>query len=290
MNPKLLLDRFELFPKKSLGQNFLHDPNALEKIAAAAEIAPDDTVLEIGAGMGALTMALAKYARRVIAVEIDERLAPILEAHVSPFDNVELIYDDILALDIATAVGGGDFLVVANVPYYITSAIIRHLLELPRRPRRIVMTVQLEVAQRLTAKPGQPDMSLLSVSAQYYTRPQVVTRFKPAVFYPRPEVDSAVVRLDTYDAPPVDVPDDASFFAVARAGFSQKRKQLKNALGDGLAIGAEAAEALCAQASIDGRRRAETLSLVEWAALARCYAPLRDHAAAIRNAEPDSGV
>jgi 16S rRNA (adenine1518-N6/adenine1519-N6)-dimethyltransferase len=272
-NPKALLDQHDIQPRKSLGQNFLHDPNALEKIVATAEIRPGELALEVGAGTGALTEALARAADRVIAYEIDGRLIPILSERFRAVPHVHIIHEDFLAAYLPAIVGEHDpYVVVANVPYYITSAIIRHVLEAPRRPRRMVLTVQLEVAERLTAKPGQAEMSLLSVSAQYYTQPQIVTRFKPAVFYPRPDVDSAVVRLDSHPAPPVDVPDDQTFFEVARAGFSQKRKQLRNSLADGLRISAERAAELLNAAGVDPRRRPETLTLEEWAAIARAWA------------------
>jgi 16S rRNA (adenine1518-N6/adenine1519-N6)-dimethyltransferase len=270
MNPRALLERFDIAPKKSLGQNFLHDPNALEKIVTTAGVMPDDTVLEIGPGTGALTEHLARAAKRVVAVELDERLAPILQERLADYPNVQIVFQDILVTDVPALVGDEPYIVVANVPYYITSAIMRHLLETPHRPQRIVLTVQLEVAERMVAKPGE--MGLLSVSAQYYGKAKIATRLKPGVFWPRPDVDSAVVRLDLYDKPALDVPDDETFFRVARAGFSQKRKQLKNALGDGLQLSSEATLALMAAANVDPRRRAETLTLDEWAALARAYA------------------
>jgi 16S rRNA (adenine1518-N6/adenine1519-N6)-dimethyltransferase len=164
-------------------------------------------------------------------------------------------------------IGPKEFVVVANLPYYITSAILRHLLEPYRRPKRLVLTVQEEVADRLVAQ--SDDMSLLAVSVQFYGKPQIVARLNPAVFWPRPDVDSAVVRIDTYDTPPVKVPDADMFFRVVRAGFGQKRKQLKNALGSGLGIKTAEAGALIEQAGLDPSRRAETLSLDEWAALTR---------------------
>ncbi|PJF25934.1 MAG: ribosomal RNA small subunit methyltransferase A [Phototrophicales bacterium] len=272
-NPKALLDQHDIQPRKSLGQNFLHDPNALEKIVATAEIRPGELAVEVGAGTGALTEALARTADQVIAYEIDGRLIPILSERFRAVPNVRIIHEDFLAAYLPAIVGEDDpYVVVANVPYYITSAIIRHVLEAPRRPRRMVLTVQFEVAERLIAKPGRTEMSLLSVSAQYYTQPQIVTRFKPAVFYPRPDVDSAVVRLDSHPTPPVDVPDDQTFFEVARAGFSQKRKQLRNSLADGLRISAERAVELLNAAGVDPRRRPETLTLEEWASIARAWA------------------
>ncbi len=269
MNPKSLLDKHAILPKKSLGQNFLHDPNALEKIVSVAELMPQDIVLEIGPGTGALTQHLAAAARQVFAVEIDERMRPILEAQLIRCPNVTLLFQDILEVDVSKVVGSVPYMVVANVPYYITSAILRHLLEAPHAPQRIVMTVQEEVAERVVAKPG--DMSLLAVSVQYYAKPQIAARFNAAVFWPRPDVGSAVLRLDVYEKPIVDAPGDDIFFRVVRAGFSQKRKQLRNAVGDGLAIPASLAASLLESAGVDPRRRAETLTLEEWAALARSY-------------------
>lgn len=272
-NPKVLLDLHEIAPKKGLGQNFLHDPNALEKIVDTAELMPADTVLEIGAGTGTLTEALARQARHVVSVEVDERLRPVLEAQLAPYDNVVLLFDDILKVDVLQLIGPQDFVVVANVPYYITSAILRHLLERHRRPRRMVITMQQEVAERIVAQP--PDMSILAVSVQFYGQPQIVTRLRPGAFWPRPDVDSAVLRIDTYDVPPVDVPSDKLFFRVVRAGFGQKRKQLRNALSGGLAIKSAVAGELLIEAGVDPTRRAETLTLAEWAALSHAFARLK---------------
>jgi 16S rRNA (adenine1518-N6/adenine1519-N6)-dimethyltransferase len=270
MNPKTLLDYYEINPKKSLGQNFLHDPGTLEKIVAVAEIKPEDTVLEVGPGTGMLTERLAPVAKKVIAVEIDGRLKPLLDIQFEPYSNVEVIYQDFLTTNIPALVGEGDYVVVANVPYYITSAILRHLLESDHRPRRLVLTVQVEVAERLIATPD--DMSVLAVSVQFYGSPRIVNRIKPAAFWPRPDVDSAVVLIDVYDQPPVDVPNEKIFFRVVRAGFGQKRKQLKNSLSSGLGFKSEIAGNLLEQAGIDPRRRAETLTLEEWAALTRVVA------------------
>lgn len=272
MNPKTLLEEFEITPKKALGQNFLHDPNALEKIVTIAELMPEDIVLEVGPGTGNLTRGLARAARRVFAVEIDTRLQPLLDDVLEDCDNVTVIYDDVLKVDVPALVEHREFVVVANVPYYISSAILRHLLDAPHRPRRVVLTVQYELAERVVAQPG--DLSLLGVSVQFYGKAQIVARLPPAVFWPRPEIDSAVLCVEVYETPPVDVPDSATFFRVARAGFGQKRKQLKNALSSGLGLNATAAGQLLAAAGIDPMRRAETLTLEQWAALARAYAAL----------------
>lgn len=268
-NPKQLLEQHDITPKKSLGQNFLNDPNALEKIISIAELNPNDTVLEIGAGTGALTEKLAQHAKRVVAVEVDERLFPILGAQMRPYPHVELHLADILAVNLHQVMGDDPYVVVANVPYYITSAILRHLLETIHRPTKIIMTIQTEVAERVIAKP--PDMSVLAVSVQFYGKPDIATRFNPAIFYPRPEVGSAVLRVITYDTPSVEIPSEALFFRMVRAGFGQKRKQLKNALAGNLAISSEQATQLCQSAGIDPMRRAETLTLDEWASLTRVY-------------------
>lgn len=270
MNVKYLLEKMDIQPKKSLGQNFLQDPNTLEKIANAADIAPTDTVLEIGAGTGALTIKLAQRAAQVLAIEIDERLLPVLHSQLRDFPNVRLYHADILQVNLDALLGSRPYLVVANLPYYITSRILRHLFEARNKAQRLILTVQQEVAERLVAKPGE--MSLLSVSAQFYGKPQIVARLSPSVFYPRPEVASAVVRIDIYDKPPVEVPDEQVFFHVVSAGFGQKRKQLKNSLGSGLAISHAAAADLLKRAGIDPMRRAETLSLEEWAAITRLFA------------------
>jgi 16S rRNA (adenine1518-N6/adenine1519-N6)-dimethyltransferase len=267
MNPKFLMDTFNLDPKKSLGQNFLHDPQALEKIVVTAEVMPEDTVLEVGPGTGALTVFLAQSAARVIAVEIDDRLLPVLRQQLGDFPNVEIVHADILETNVEELVGDGDYIVVANLPYYITSAILRHLLEVEHKPKRLVLTVQQEVAERLIAGPG--DMSILAVSVLFYGQPRIVSKLAPAAFWPRPDVASAVVRIDVYDDPIVDVPSEDLFFKVVRAGFGQKRKQLKNSLGAGLGMSHPQAGALLESAGVDPTRRAETLKLEEWAAITR---------------------
>ena len=269
MNIREWLAAYQIEPKKGLGQNFLHDPNALAKIAASAEIGPDDTVVEIGPGTGALTEVLLQKAGRVIAIELDDRLGPLLDARFGGNPKFRLVEGDILETDVGRLTGGAPYLVVANVPYYITGAILRHLFESQPRPTRMVLTMQLEVAEKLVAQPG--DLSLSGVSAQYYSRPRIIAKFPPAVFYPRPEVGSAVVRLDVYEQPPVPVPSEAIFFAVVRAGFSQKRKQIRNSLAGGLRLSSEETASLCTRAGIDPTRRAETLTLAEWGALARAY-------------------
>ena len=267
MNDRQLLSYHAITPKKSLGQNFLHDPNALEKIVEMAELGADTTVLEIGPGTGNLTRLLLRDAADVIAVETDDRLIPLLRNQFGDQAHFRLVHGDILTLNMADLVGDTPYTVVANLPYYITSAILRHVLETTYRPTRMVLTVQKEVGERLVAEPG--DMSLLAVSVQFYGRPQVVTKLNPAAFWPRPDVESAVVRIDVYDQSPVEVPGEDVFFRVVKAGFSQKRKQLRNSLAGGLQIDKQRAASLLETAVIDAARRAETLNLEEWAALAR---------------------
>lgn len=271
INPRALLESHGIAPKKSLGQNFLHDPNMLDKIVNSAALQPDEAVLEVGPGTGVLTERLAAIAPELVAVELDDRLQPILDERLSSFPNARVLYQDILQVNVAALFPGRPYVVVANLPYYITSAILRHLLESAHPPRRLILTVQQEVAERLISKPD--DMSILSVSVQYYGKPQIISRLNPALFWPRPDVDSAVVRIDVYPQQPLDVPDDRLFFRVVRAGFSQKRKQLKNALSSGLNLNAENAAAVFAASGVDARRRAETLTLEEWASLTRAAAP-----------------
>jgi 16S rRNA (adenine1518-N6/adenine1519-N6)-dimethyltransferase len=269
-NPKALLDSYELYPKKSLGQNFMHDPNALEKIVSSAEVTSEDTVVEVGSGTGALTAKLAEKAHHVFSIEVDKRLQPILEDKFDDVPNVYFVFNDILKTDVSSLVGNTDFIVVANVPYYISSAIIWHFLEPHHRPKRMVMTMQYEVAERIMEKPD--NMSLLTVAVQFYGIPTIVNKLSPAVFWPRPNIYSAVMRIDTHQTPIVDVPSAKAFFRVVKAGFSMKRKQLKNSLSGGLQIKSKVARDLLQQANIDPQRRAETLSLEEWGDLTRAVA------------------
>ncbi len=262
-----ILRRYGLEPRHELGQHFLVDTGVLARIVAAAELTADDTVLEIGAGVGNLTRWLAVSAGRVVAVEIDRRFLPVLEAELTDCPSVRLVAGDILSLDPSDLMGDGPYKVVANLPYAITSAVLRHLLEARVPPQRMVVTVQREVAERIVARGGR--MSLLAVSVQFYGRPQRLFCLRPGAFYPPPEVESAVVRIDRHPRPPVEVADVDGFFRVVRAGFSQPRKQLVNSLAHGLGISSgEAADAL-RRAGIDPRIRAERLGLEDWARLAR---------------------
>jgi 16S rRNA (adenine1518-N6/adenine1519-N6)-dimethyltransferase len=288
-------------PKKGLGQNFLVDPAHRAHIVAAAGLTPADVVLEVGPGPGVLTELIAAQAGRVIAVELDDRLIPFLRDRFAAQPHVTIIHADILKLDVAALMSesvsqrvgesaservgesanqrvGGErttnyairttqYKVIANLPYYITSAAIRHLLEAAPPPDLLVLTVQREVAERMVASP--PEMSLLALGVQFYCTPRIVGRIPAGAFYPRPKVDSAVVRLDRRDDSPAGDVMAGAFFRAARAGFSQPRKQLRNSLAAGLGVAAGQAEQWLAAANIVQQRRAETLTLAEWGALVR---------------------
>ncbi len=265
-----LLREYDLRARKGLGQHFLVDDRALQRIIAAAGLTPDGTVVEVGPGLGVLTSELARRAEKVIAVELDSRLAELLRESLTPFPNVTIITADILKVDPALLLrtGGGTeapppYKVVANLPYYITSAVLRHFLESSLPPRLMVVMVQREVAAQIVARPG--DMSLLSVSIQVYGRPEIVARVPARSFYPPPEVDSALLRIAVYPHPAVDFGTDREgFFRLVRAGFSTRRKQLVNSLANGLGSPKAETLALLEKAGIAPQRRAETLALEEW--------------------------
>jgi len=265
LNAAALLKRHGLRAEKSLGQNFLQDPFALDSIAAAAGIKSTDTVLEIGPGLGSLTRYLAAAASQVVAVELDRKMILALQTVIAPYSNVRVLQGDILELSPQDLITEKEYLVVANIPYYITSAVIRHLLESDPKPRRIVLTVQKEVAERICAKPGA--MSLLSLSVQVYGKPHVAARIPAEAFFPAPKVDSAVLSIEIYPSPLIEAELLGSFFKLIKAGFSQKRKTLRNSLSAGLHISPIAAEEMLRKVNIDPQRRAETLSIAEWQTL-----------------------
>ena len=269
INVANLLKQYGLHADKRLGQNFLQDPYTLEKIINTAEIRPTDTVLEIGPGLGSLTRYLAAAAQKVITVELDEKLFPPLEAVIAPYHNIQLVHGDILEVEPKELIEQGDYLVVANIPYYVTSAVIRHLLESNLKPRRIVLTIQKEVAERICA--GSGDMSLLALSVQVYGQPHIATHVPAAAFFPTPKVDSSVLAIDIYPKPviPIDMLD--TFFLLIKAGFSQKRKKLRNSLAAGMRLSTTETEKLLQAADVDPQRRAETLDLEEWGKLSYQY-------------------
>ena len=262
LSAETLLKRYRLHAHKGLGQNFLQDPFALEAIVTAAEIQPTDTVLEIGPGLGSLTRYLAASARNVIAVELDENLIPPLKDVLAPYQNVYIIHGDILKLSPKDVINQNNYFVVANIPYYITSAVIRHLLEGESKPRRIVLTIQKEVAKRICAEPG--DMSLLALSVQVYGAPRIAAHIPAEAFFPVPKVDSAVLVVNIFPFPLIKEELLDSFFKLIKAGFSQKRKTLRNSLSSGLHISPTNAAEFLTRAGIDPQRRAETLSIEEW--------------------------
>lgn len=245
-----------------MGQNFLQDESALRQVVEAARVTAEDVVLEVGPGLGSLTRHLAQNAQLVIAVELDPALIPILKKVVAQFSNVRVVHADILALDLSELVSQSAYLVVANIPYNITSALIRKFLEASTPPLRMILTVQQEVAQRICATPG--DMSLLSLSVQVYGQPEIVAHIPANAFYPPPRVASSILRIDRYASPLIPQPELDTFFMLIKAGFSQKRKTLRNALAGGLRLSTSKAETLLNSAQIDPMRRAETLSLSEW--------------------------
>lgn len=270
-----LLRKHNIRPKKSLGQNFLVEPAGLKKVLQASALVGNEQVLEIGPGLGSLTVLLAQTARDVVAIEIDRHLFPALQEALAPYENVKTIQGDILETDLGPLLSDEPFVVVANIPYYITSAIIRKLLEVKKRPSRMILTIQKEVAERIIARDGK--MSLLALSVQVYGKPELVATIPAGAFYPAPDVDSAVLKLTLYDEPLIPEKHMDLFFKLATAGFSQKRKTLRNSLTGGLGTQAQDTEIMLEKAGIESNRRAETLSLEEWNHLVSSYIDLLQH-------------
>ena len=262
-----ILKQHGLWAAKSLGQNFLDDPEALQMIAGAAEIMPADIVLEIGPGLGSLTRYLSVAAREVVAVELDRKLAEVLKSLLKKFRNVRLVEGDILALSPSDLGLPDGYIVAANIPYNITSAVLRHLLSSERKPGRIVLTIQKEVAERICSAP--PRMSLLALSVQVYGKPSIFATIPAEAFFPVPNVDSAIVRIELYAEPAIEPGLLPVFFDLIKAGFSQKRKMLRNALSAGLRLAPAEVASRLLEAGIDPQRRAETLTLDEWERLAK---------------------
>ncbi|NLJ33241.1 MAG: 16S rRNA (adenine(1518)-N(6)/adenine(1519)-N(6))-dimethyltransferase RsmA [Firmicutes bacterium] len=268
-----ILQRHKLVPNKGLGQNFLIDKNILAKIIAAVKIKPEDTILEVGPGLGVLTSPLAARAGRVVAVEVDKGLIPPLRENLGAYPNVKIVQGDILKISLASLVEdiNTPLKVVANLPYYITSAVIMTLLTGPLNLQCMVLMVQREVAQRLLAVPGTKDYGILTAAVGYYTVPEIIAPVPRTVFYPSPAVDSAVVRLRVRESPPVEVEDEGLFFRLIRGAFGQRRKTLLNSLG-GEFKGEYTREELARfllEAQIGKKRRGETLNLEEFARLER---------------------
>lgn len=272
---KEILEKYGFSFKKSLGQNFLIDTNILHNIVAEAGLTKGKGAVEIGPGIGALTEQLGRAAKKVLAIEIDQRLLPILADTLSPYENIEVVHGDVLELDLqallAEKMADVDKIsVVANLPYYVTTPILMKLLEERLPLENIVVMIQKEVADRIAAKPGTKDYGSLSVAAQFYAESEVAMIVPASVFIPRPNVDSAVIRLKVRDRPPVEVDDEDVFFRVVRGSFAQRRKTLLNNLMNSLfrKEQKEAVIQMLADIQIDPTRRGETLTLAEFARLA----------------------
>lgn len=276
-----LLNRFGLSPKKSLGQNFLIDNNILQKIVDSADLDRSTGVVEIGPGIGALTQKLAEQAGKVVAVEIDQHLIPVLEEVLAPYDNATVLHQDILKIDLLAMfrehfADCADVCVVANLPYYATTPIMMRLLTSASPLSRMVLMMQKEVADRLAAEPGGKDYGSLTVAVQYYCHVQKVLSVPQTVFVPRPNVDSAVVRLTKRDQPVAEVTDESFLFEVVRAAFAQRRKTLYNNLRSRFFSKADQVKLneLLERCGIEPTRRGETLTIEEFAALANELKPL----------------
>jgi len=250
-------------PKKSLGQNFLVDSRVAKKIISTADISSDDTILEIGPGRGALTRHLAETSKRLVGIELDPELASELQARFSNDPGVEIIHGDARDVSVDQFINAGErYKLLANLPYYAANRIVRRFLTAERKPSILVFMVQREVARTMAAQPG--GMGLLSVMIQLYGSVKVAFTVPPRAFRPAPKVTSAVVRIDVYDQPALDLISDEDFFDLVIAGFSAPRKQIKNSLRNGLKVTSEIADVMLETADIDPKRRPETLSVAEW--------------------------
>lgn len=278
---KEILDKYGFSFKKSLGQNFLIDPNILHKIVSFAGLTDKSGAIEIGPGIGALTEHLARISGKVVAFEIDQRLLPVLKDTLSPYDHVKIIHQDILEADVAAVIdeefsGFSHIAVVANLPYYVTTPILMKLLEDRLQIDSFTVMMQKEVADRISAKPGTKEYGSLSIAIDYYTEAQTVMTVPKTVFMPQPNVASAVVHLKRRSTPPIAVKDEGFLFRVTRGSFVQRRKTILNnlqtSLPDGKQRKAEIVEAL-SEAGIEPGRRGETLTLEEFGRLADALYP-----------------
>ena len=268
-----IIQKYNFAFQKKFGQNFLIDTHVLEKIISAAGVTKDDMVLEIGPGIGTMTQYLAEHAKRVVAVEIDSNLIPILEETLAGYDNITVINDDILKVDINALAqeynGGRPIKVVANLPYYITTPIIMGLFESNVPIDNIAVMVQKEVADRMQVGPGSKDYGALSLAVQYYAEPYIVANVPPNCFIPRPGVGSAVIRLTRHQEPPVDVKDAKLMFRLIRASFNQRRKTLLNGLANSpeLSFSKEQITSAIEKMGLPASVRGETLTLEQFAHL-----------------------
>lgn len=273
---KEILAKYGFAFKKSLGQNFLIDPNILRNIVSHANLTENSGAIEIGPGIGALTEHLAREAKKVVSFEIDQRLLPVLEDTLSPYDNVKIVHSDILKADVEKVIaeempGIEDIMVVANLPYYVTTPILMKLLNDRLPIRGFVVMMQKEVADRITAKPGTKAYGSLSIAIQYYVTAEIAMVVPKTVFMPQPNVDSAVIRLIKHETPPVTVIDEDFLFQVTRASFAQRRKTILNNLQNGLESGKQNKQLILdalAACGVEPTRRGETLSIQEFGKLA----------------------
>lgn len=281
-NARNLLKRLGLRLKKGWGQHFLTDSSVLDDIVSAADLSRDDTIIEVGPGLGVLTEALLQRAGKVISIEVDPALARALSKAFAGAQNLKIVNADALKVDLESLLreeAGSQnqkykYKVVANIPYYITGPILRHFLESKTKPRLLVLMVQREVAENIVAEPGH--MSILSIAVQFYGKPNIVRYVPPSSFYPEPDVDSALVKIEVYGKPAVDVDNVDDFFALVRAGFSAPRKQLRNTLAQGLGTTPPQAIMLLKEAGLDPARRPQTLAIQDWARLYRKAKENRD--------------
>ncbi len=267
-NVKDLLKKYGVYPSKKLGQNFLVDKSVLRKILQAADVNSKDTVLEIGPGIGTLTRELAKKAKKVIAVEKDQKMCEILKETLKGLPNVKIVQEDILKIPRSQIESNHCCKIVANLPYYIVSPTIRKLLEVKKnRPEQMVLMVQKEVAQRICSKPRK--MSLLAVSVQFYAKPEIISFVSKNCFWPRPKVDSAILKITLQKRK--NTIDSNKFFQVAKAGFSQPRKQIINNLSKAMNLDKKDIKKILLKNNIDPKQRAETLSVENWIKLAKDF-------------------
>jgi 16S rRNA (adenine1518-N6/adenine1519-N6)-dimethyltransferase len=263
-----LMSELGIRPNKGLGQHFLFERGLVERMVRQAGVTEQDTVLEVGPGLGILTSELLRKAHRVVAIELDRSLAAHLRAAFGDIPGFELVQENALATSSDELVEPGvPFDVVANLPYSVGTAILRHLLEQPRKPRRLTVMLQKEVADRLTAEP--PEMSVLSVATQFFAEPRLAFTVSPEVFIPPPKVESAVVILEVRDKPPLAIELQPLFFKIVNSGFRQKRKQVANSIADVLQLPKPGIAAWLSESDIDPMRRAETLTVEEWVTLTR---------------------
>ncbi len=265
---KRTLKAYGAYTKKDLGQHFLVDADALATIVDAADIKKDDRIVEVGPGMGVLTREICKKAKEVVAIEFDKAMVAIVKTSCIKHSNLRVENADILKFDTS---GLGQYKLVANLPYYITSAVIRLFLEADNKPEEMVLLVQREVAERICAKPSR--MSVLAISVQFYGNPKIVDIVPRTSFFPAPKVDSAIIKIKVYRKPLFDV-DSRLFFRIVKAGFGEKRKQLTNSLTGGLGLNKETTDLLLADAKVNPMARAESLAMIDWYNIYKAYQKL----------------